>query len=563
MSSGNNISEIDLNNTQRTLLLGSNGAGKSTVCEALTFALFGRSFRGINKPSLVNTINDGHCVVEITFQIGTNNYRVIRGIKPAIFEIYCNGVLKDQDSKAKDYQDYLEKDILKFNLKSFKQIVILGSKDFIPFMKLTAADRRIIIEDILDIQIFSNMARKSKEKLSLVEDDIRENKRLIGAIEEKIDLQKSNIEANTKRNQTKIQSNKHEIIKGDNNIEELEFNIDMHNTKLIELDQKCNDGLQNILKNRLKQYYKIETQLEQNIIRINKEIGFFANNSVCPSCNQDINEDLKEIYVTGNLCKHEKLIDGQEKLKIQLDGINEQLNELEKCQNDIRDLKTKTEIENRKIIQIKEWQKKLRKEIHDLEEIVFDEENSNLILNGFLEELVVLQDSGRSLIDEKKYLDVAIALLKDSGIKTNIIKQYLPVINKYINLYLSHMDFFVNFNLNENFEESIMSRHRDDFAYENFSDGEKLRIDLALMFAWRSVAKLKNSIDTNILIMDEIIDSALDFGGIDDFFKLIYTFKDTNIFVISPKGETFMDKFNTAIKFEKKQNFSCMETING
>lgn len=563
MASGNHFIEVDLDRSPRTLIYGTNGSGKSSISEALTFVLFGRSFRGINKPTLVNTTNDGDCIVEITFQIGTNNYKVIRGIKPTIFEIYCNGVLKDQDSKSKDYQDYLEKDILKFNLKSFKQIVILGAKNFIPFMKLNAADRRSIIEDILDIQIFSNMARKAKEKLSIVEDNIRENKRLIQVVNEKIDLQKSNIENNTKRNMLKILNNKAEIENGNTSIVTIETNIKDYSNKVDELNRKCNDKLRVILKDRLKQYSKIETQLEQSIIRIDKEIGFFANNVVCPSCKQVITEDLKDIHVIGNKEKQGKLIEGHNKLKNQLDALNIQLDELDVCQSEIRSFNSLIDKENHKINQTRDWQKKLSKEIVDLETIVFDEENSNLVLNEFLRERDQLTVLGKEYLEQKKYLDVSITLLKDTGIKTNIIKQYIPVINKYINLYLSQMDFYVNFNLNENFEEIIMSRHRDNFAYENFSDGQQLRIDLALMFSWRAVAKLKNSIDTNILIMDEIIDSALDDSGIDDFFKLIQTFKDTNMFIISPKGEVFIDKFPTVVKFSLKQGFSEMEIING
>lgn len=563
MASGNHFIEIDLNKSSRTLLYGSNGAGKSTISEAITFALFGKSLRGINKPSLVNTINDGHCIVEITFKIGTNNYRVIRGIKPSIFEIYINNVLKDQDSRIKDYQDILEKDILKFNFKSFKQIVILGSKNFIPFMKLTAADRRTIIEDILDIQIFSQMARRAKDRLSIIEADISENKRQIKVVNEKITLQKSNIETNTQRNKNKIQQNKKEIETGCNNILTYDTNIENYQYLLSQLETQCSLELKQILNERYKQFSKIETQLEQNNIRIVREIEFFANNVVCPSCKQEIGEDLKEIYVTENKCKHTKILDGQHKLKGQLEEINTKLAKLENSQNEVQKMKRAIELEQTKVKQTLEWQKKLKKEIKDLVTIVFDEENSNVVLNQFIIELAELKKTATILNDTKKYLDVAISLLKDSGVKTNIIKQYLPIINKYINTYLSQMDFHVNFTLDENFDESIMSRHRDSFAYENFSDGEKLRIDLALIFAWRAVAKLKNSVDTNILILDEIIDSALDFGGIDDFFKLIYTFKDTNIFVISPKGETFIDKFPEAIKFEKVQNFSAMEINNG
>jgi DNA repair exonuclease SbcCD ATPase subunit len=559
LSTGNVFTEIQLDRHPTTLVVGANGAGKTTFIDAITFALFGKAFRNINKPMLPNSINQTNCVVEIEFDIGSKSYKIIRGIKPNIFEIYCDGVQKDQDSRTKDDQKYLEEDVLKLNFKTFKQIVVLGSNSFVPFMVLPAADRRAISEDILDIQIYSHMSKIAKKRISTNDEEIKDVDKEIKVLNDKIQLQRNNIESNTKRSKDKIVQNQVEISSCNDKI--YNTNISIENIKE-EIEQlRINVVDLTDLKDKKNQLSKFESKIENKINILKKEHEFFSNNAICPSCKQTIDETMKDDTLTKNKCKHDELIEGVSKLNDELQKLNKQIGYVNSLNDQIWSLYQDIGQYESRIKQLESWIKKLEKENNELENIVFDEENSNMVLNQFLSELVTLNETRNGLIDTKRYLDITGTLLKDTGIKTAIIKQYIPTMNNYINKYLSYMDFYVNFTLNENFEETILSRHRDSFAYENFSEGEKLRIDLALLFAWRSIAKAKNSIDTNLLIMDEIIDGAFDQQGVEDFFKLIATFVDTNIFVISPKGDVLLDKFHSNIRFVKKQNFS--EIYNG
>lgn len=554
LATGNHFTEIQLDKSPTTLVTGSNGSGKSSMICAITFALFGKAFRNINKPMLPNSINQTNCLVEIEFDIGSKSYKVVRGIKPTIFEIYCDNELKDQDSRSKDYQKYLEEDILKLNFKTFKQIVVLGSKSFVPFMLLPAADRRAVSEDILDIQVYSLMSKIAKQRISLNEDAIKDIEREIKVLNEKIQLQKNNIESNTKKSKDKIRHNEQEISSYLNRIQMLNTNIEILEVTIAELQSSLVDLTE--LKTKKSQLSKFETKIEHKIDLLKRENDFFSNNTVCPSCKQTIDEKTKENTISKNQCKHDDLKNGFEKLQEQLELVSNEISRVNAVNEKIWSYHQDIGNHRTQIKQIETWIKKLEKENNDLENIVFDEEHCNSVLNEFKTKLENVKIKKDELVDEKRYLDITGALLKDTGIKTAIIKQYVPIMNNYINKYLSYMDFFVNFTLNENFEETILSRHRDQFAYENFSEGEKLRIDLALLFAWRSIAKAKNSIDTNLLILDEIVDGSIDNQGFEDFLKLIKTFPDSNIFVISPKGDPLIDKFDETLRFAKKQNFS-------
>lgn len=557
---GNDWIEIVLDENPLTLVYGTNGAGKTTFVDAITFALFGRAFRNINKPLLVNTTNDSDCLVEIEFQIGTKQYKIVRGVKPSIFEIWCDNVLKKQTG-AIDYQVYLEKEVLKFNFKSFKQIVVLGSKSFVPFMQLVAAERRAVIEDILYIQIFSSMAKTTKQKISVAEKEHDEIQRTIDVVTEKIALQNHNIRENTSKNQSKLDENRIECLNHLEVIATYKICI-LKLQEQIEILRKTYD--QSILvsmKEEVKNFSILQTKINQNSNRLSREIVFFTDNDICPTCKQTIEISFKEEKITKHNCKQNEMNEGLNQLNSKIETIHKKIADFEFYLEKIRQHKAEIDNKQTKIDQLEIWIKRLKDENEKIKNLVFDEANSNIMLQQFNEQILVLEEKRSTVYEEKRYLEVASSMLKDSGIKTNIIKQYLPIINNYINSYLSFMDFNVNFTLNAEFEESIMSRHRDEFSYESFSDGQQLRIDLALLFAWRSVAKFKNSIDTNLLIMDEILDASLDINGVDEFFKLIRSMKDVNIFIISPKGELILDKFDTTIRFELKNLFS--EKIDG
>lgn len=556
LSTGNVFTEIDFTKSQNTLIIGQNGAGKSTILDALCFVLFGKPFRKINKPQLLNSINNRDAVVEIEFSIGKKFYKVIRGLKPNVFEIYVNDVLLNQDAAAKDYQEVLEKNILKLNYKSFTQVVILGSASFIPFMQLTAADRRTIIEDLLDIQIFSSMNGVVKDKLSGIKDEITKVKYDITLVEEKIKLQKQNIEEHKKLNDEEIAKKETEIKNSKDQIAKINKNIHLINKHVDVLVSKVGDKKEKLEK-KSKTLFQIKGKIETNINRNEKEIEFYEKNHDCPTCKQAITDEWKQSQVTEK----------SEKIGSQKKGLKEVEDELTKVTNEmkvitdlikhINDHNHEVTKHNATIGAINEYIVKLQTEILELSNKKDSSENDNTKLNDLKTELVGYNEKYQGLISSKHYHDFASTLLKDSGIKTKIIKQYLPIMNKLINKYLSAMDFFVNFNINENFEETIKSRHRDEFSYANFSEGEKMRIDLALLFTWRQIAKLKNSTNTNLLILDEVFDSSLDTVGTEEFLKLIHEMgTDTNVFVISHKGDQLFDKFRSVIRFEKKNNFS-------
>jgi len=555
LSTGNAFTEINFTKSPNTLIIGNNGAGKSTILDALCFGLFGKPFRKINKPQLLNSINAKDCEVEIEFSIGQKNYKIIRGIKPNIFEIYCNDVLMNQDAASKDYQDILERSILKLNYKSFTQVVILGSASFVPFMQLSPADRRTIIEDLLDIGIFSSMNGLVKTKMSEIKDATTKTKYEMELASERINFQKQSIEEHKTRNDEEIEKKNQEIKQSIDQSFTLQRNIELIQKHIDVLQSKISDKL--LVEKKSKKLLQLESKIETNIKKNEKDIAFYEEHENCPTCKQTIADDFREGQVNERKSKVNTQREGLEEIATQIAQANQRIEEIIKITNHITEHNNEIVKHNSTVSSIHRYIDKLNKEIQDLSQHKESLESENAKLKELKEQLSVLLAKQEELATEKQYYEFAGNLLKDTGIKTKIIKQYLPIMNKLINKYLTAMDFFVNFNINESFEETIKSRHRDEFSYANFSEGEKMRIDLALLFTWRQIAKLKNSTNTNLLILDEVFDSSLDGVGTEEFLKLIHEMgTDTNVFVISHKGDQLFDKFRSIIRFEKKNNFS-------
>ena len=554
LSTGNYFTEVKLDNNQNTLIVGNNGSGKSTMLDALCFGLFGKAFRNINKPSLLNSINGKDCIIEIEFDTNNKSYKVIRGIKPNVFEIYQNGELLNQDAAARDYQEILEKTILKLNYKSFTQIVILGSASFTPFMQLSASDRRAIIEDLLDIQIFSTMNGILREKLSGNKDLTTTKKYDIDLSQQKYELQEKYIKELKQNNDVKVKEYDEEVRSNQSVIQTLHdetanliTEVATHQTSV---EEKTS------VENKLKTITKLESQIESAVSKYRKDISFFQHNDDCPTCRQTIAIGFKETEIANLTTKAAECEHGLSELEKKLLAEQNKLNTITEVQKKIQALQIKIATNNTSITETNKYITKLQKQIEELKQLKVVSEKEQQELKELKESLSLLQEELRVLIQEKTYYEVASGLLKDTGIKTKIIKQYLPIINKLVNKYLASLDFFVNFNLDESFKETIKSRHRDEFTYNNFSEGEKQRIDMALMLTWRAVAKLKNSSNTNLLILDEVFDSSLDTGGTEELMKILHMLDGVNLFVISHKGDILQDKFSNVIKFEKVKNFS-------
>jgi DNA repair exonuclease SbcCD ATPase subunit len=555
LSTGNSFTEINLTKSPNTLIIGNNGAGKSTILDALCFGLFGKPFRKINKPQLLNSINNQAAVVEIEFSIGKKQYKIIRGIKPNTFEVYCNGVMVDQDAKAKDYQDHLEKFILKLNYKSFTQVVILGSASFVPFMQLSPADRRAIIEDLLDINIFSSMNGVVKDKMSYIKDTTQKTKYEMDLTSEKINFQKQSIEEHKNRSETEMQKKRKEVNESIDQSFTLQKNVELIQKHIDVLQSKIQDKLS--AEKKSAKLLQLESKLESRLKKLEKEYAFYEENHDCPTCKQGIAEAFRHSQLSGIDKTKGEIGVGIKDIETKIQEANNRIEEIQKIVKHIQDHNNEIVKHNSTISAINTYIDKLQREINELASNKDSIEEDNQKLKELRQELSVLLGKMEELSVEKQYYEFASSLLKDTGIKTKIIRQYLPIMNKLINKYLTAMDFFVNFNINEQFEETIKSRHRDEFGYANFSEGEKMRIDLALLFTWRQVAKLKNSTNTNLLILDEVFDSSLDGVGTEEFLKLIHEMgSDTNIFVISHKGDQLFDKFRSVIRFEKKNNFS-------
>ena len=553
LSTGNYFTEIKLDSNTNTLVVGENGSGKSTMLDALCFALFGKAFRNINKPQLLNSINGKDCVVEVEFDTNNRTYKVVRGIKPNVFQIYQDGELINQDAASRDYQELLEKIILKLNYKSFTQIVILGSASFVPFMQLSASDRRAIIEDLLDIQIFSAMNGLVKERLSENKDSMNTMKYEIELAQQRYDLEKKRLDEIQQNNEeqirlylTEVETNKTVIT----NLQEENANLTNHVTT------HTNEvALQNETQAKLTKLGTLESQIESNLSKFRKDINFFEHNDNCPTCRQEIALEFKESELNELQEKTKQCESGLKQLEEKLLQEQAKLNRIAEIQSYIQSLQIKIATNTATITQTDVYIKRIEKQIEELKALKVSDSDATE-LNAIKDSLNDLKRNLRELIDDKNYFEIAGNLLKDSGIKTKIIKQYLPIINKLVNKYLSSLDFFVNFTLDESFKETIKSRYRDEFSYANFSEGEKQRIDMALMLTWRAIAKLKNSTNTNLLILDEVFDSSLDTSGTEDLMKILHMLEDVSLFVISHKGDVLLDKFTNIIRFEKHKNFS-------
>ena len=554
LSTGNYFTEIALNSNANTLIVGTNGSGKSTMLDALCFGLFGKPFRAINKPNLVNSINNRDAVVEIEFSIGSKEFKIVRGIKPNIFEIYQDSVLLNQDAAVRDYQDYLERFILKLNYKSFTQIVILGSASFTPFMQLSAADRRAIIEDLLDIQIFSTMNGLIRERLANNKDLTVEKKNDISLLMQKYQLKKEYQDKLNQDNEAKVKEYEEEILLHREAIRTLSGEVDDLERSKQTLADICSKIPEN--EKKITAFKKVESQIESKISKVGNDRSFYEHNADCPTCRQAITLGFKEEQLRELHTKEEELAGGLTELQTKITEQESIVAELREKEKELSNVRIQLATTQTGVKGLNDSITKLEKQIKQIQQPKENVDENEL--DAIKKEVEQAQDELKQLLDDKAYYDVASSLLKDTGIKTNIIKQYLPVINKLVNKYLTSMDFFVNFNLDESFKETIKSRHRDEFSYHNFSEGEKQRIDMALMLTWRAVAKLKNSTNTNLLILDEVFDSSLDTSGTEDLMKILHSLEGANLFVISHKGDILQDKFANTIRFEKVKNFSRM-----
>ena len=554
LSTGNAFTEIDIGKSPTTLIVGSNGSGKSTLIDALTFALFNKPFRKIKVAQLINSINQKDGLVEVEFSIGASKYKIRRGIKPNIFEIYQNNILVNQDAHSKDYQQFLEKQILKLNYKSFTQIVVLGSSSFIPFMQLPAPHRREVIEDLLDIQIFTRMNDILKVEMTTLAQNFKDTEKDLDVVIQKRDLQEQYIG----RLDEQRKKSAHEI---NDKISKSKKNIDGYQRDITDLQEQI-DTLQKgiideeVVSKRLKKITSLQDALEKNKGRIAKDITFYLENDECNTCKQSIDPAFKTKILDARQEKAKEVELASIELDNKFNDVNNRINEIVDTQNkitqiqyNINSLNANIQAENRSI-------DSYNIDITKINEVE-NSEDEMLKLQDYRQEETKLRDEKTKLNDERYYAEISGNLLKDTGIKTKIINQYLPVINHYVNHYLQSLDFFVQFNLDNSFKETIKSRHRDEFSYASFSEGEKLRIDLSLLFTWRTIAKMKNSTNTNLLILDEVFDSSLDNNGTDEFLKILNTMaKGINAFVISHKGDILIDKFSNTLKFEKANNYS-------
>jgi len=555
LSTGNNFTEIDLSSHQKTLIVGENGAGKSTILDALCFGLFNKPFRKINKPQLVNTINCGDCRVEIDFTIGSVDWKVVRGMKPTVFEIYKNGSILDQSAAAADQQKWLEQNVLKLNYKSFTQIVVLGSSTFVPFMQLPAAGRREVIEDILDIRIFSTMNVILKERVKDVKEEVSNLEYAVSILREKVDVQRNYIHKLKEQSQQNIEEKENTISVLEESIRHKKLDVESYMGRLDSLNEKLEKYKD--LDSKINKLNEFSITFSGKIKELSKEQKFFKSNEICPTCNQDISNDLKETKISETSTKIQKFKDALDKLNEDQLEVNKTVSERTEILGCIGTVQSKINECFKEV----EWNEKRVRDLHT--EIKTINTNSSTI-DEETEKIKVLIDQGKSqelqrrqLIRKQSELKMVADILKDGGVKSTIIRKYLPVMNTLINKYLQELEFYVNFNLDETFNETIKSRFRDEFSYASFSEGEKMRIDLALLFTWREVAKLKNSVNTNLLILDEVFDSSLDSNGTADFINILKNITEgNNVFVISHKQDILHDKFDNVIEFKKIKNFS-------
>ena len=555
LSTGNVFTEIDLVSSKTNLIIGANGHGKSTILDALCFVLFGRAFRNINKPTLVNSVNGKDCLAEVTFTTNGKDYRVVRGIKPNIFEIWVDGTMINQDSASRDYQEYLEKFILKMNYKALTQIVILGSALFVPFMQLSPADRRSILESLLDIQIFSVMNVLMKQRALDNKQAMERNRIELSSKEEKKVYVEKTLASLKKTSADRLQELEDQLADFNRQKKDIIAAVEVIAAEKKQLVADVSDI--DDLKKMFHDMVKLSTKHETEAKRLDAEKEMLKTSDECPTCKQSIEEDFKKrrVLQLGNeissLCisatKTENYSNGI------LETITEKENKAKRIQAITAEISAKKQTMMHLVSMINDTEDNIDR-IKNADKMVTDSEKELADTIGDISNLLVERSN---LLEDRTYIETAMALLKDGGIKTKIIKQYIPIINKLVNKYLAQMGFFVNFNIDENFNEVIKSRYRDEFSYANFSEGEKTRIDLALLFTWRAIAKMKNSVNTNLLILDEILDGSLDANGTDEFLKIIKTLTDdTNTFIISHKQDQLLDKFDKVHRFEKIQNFS-------
>jgi DNA repair exonuclease SbcCD ATPase subunit len=548
LSTGNQFTEIELDRNETTLIIGENGAGKSTVLDALCFSLFGKPFRTISKSQLINTVNAMETVVEVEFSIASRKYKIVRGIKPNVFEIWQNDVMLNQEANSRDYQKILEQQILKLNYRSFTQVVILGSSTFVPFMQLKARFRREVVEDLLDIKIFSMMNALIKQRLKDLVGELQEIEYKYKLSGEKIIMQEAYIED--------IKKNKDVIVKEKEN--DYEFNaksLDEKRNKKTELEETNKKLYQSVedqinIESKDMKLKDLRSTLTEKQKEKDRMIDFFEKHDDCPVCTQDIPKDFKSQMITTKETERKEIADGLSKMEEELIKTETRLGEIKKITSDIQTNSIEIASLNTSIQELEKWNIRLDSEIKELEKSAInntDEEKLRILKD----EYDLVEKQRKDLKEEKVYKEASKAMLQDTGIKTKIIKQYLPIMNQLINKYLASMEFYVNFSLDESFEETIKSRFRDNFNYESFSEGEKMRIDLALLFTWRAIAKMKNSTNTNLLILDEIFDSSLDSAGTDEFLKILNTLEGENVFVISHKQDVLVDKFKHTLNFSK------------
>lgn len=555
LSTGNAWTTIELNRNKSTLIVGENGAGKSTILDAISFALYGKAFRKINKPQLMNSINQRELVVEVYFSSNGADFIIKRGMKPNLFEIWKNGELLNQDASARDYQAYLEDNILKMNYKSFGQVVVLGSSTFVPFMQLPAQHRREVIEDLLDIQIFSTMNNLLKEKVNTNKTNMLQIKYDVDLVKTKIDSAKEHNESIRRLKESEVSRIKEKMR------EQLQF-IEGEESRAEELDDKVASLIGTItdksdVMSKMNQFKTLKSDLTTKMNTLHKDVKFYHAHDNCPTCRQGIEHDFKVSTIDEKSGKISEIENAVLVLDEKITRVTSRLDEITDVESNIHKLSLARNDHSANIRIAKSTFAGLKRELDEAEKNAAEIDTSKIAT--YKEELRALMEKAKLLSEDKETLAVVGSMLKDGGIKTRIIKQYVPIMNKLINKYLAAMEFFVDFQLDESFNEKILSRFRDEFSYASFSEGEKLRIDLALMFTWRSVSKLRNSVTTNLLIMDEVLDGSLDQAGTDEFLKIVNEITaDSNIFIISHKGDSLHDKFDHVIKFEKKKNFSQM-----
>jgi DNA repair exonuclease SbcCD ATPase subunit len=559
MSTGNNWTEVNLTSHKSTLIVGQNGAGKSTLLDAMSYALFGKAHRNINKPQLVNTINNKNCLVEIEFSVGKADFKIVRGLKPQVFEIWKNGNLINQDAKALEYQKVLEQNILKLNHKSFHQIVVLGSSSFIPFMQLSAQHRRDVIEDLLDINVFSKMNTLIREKNAVLKEKQKDITYQLDLKKNQIESQKKYIRDITAMNEEEIDAKENQITEAEKEIESLILEnadhssyIEQESSKTEEALKKAHDRKQSLL------LYKAD--FTSSIKTVVKDAKFYEETQSCPTCEQEIAEELRQTKLQAAKERANALRSGIQKVEEEAGTVDDTITQFSNLMETIRERQSAINSNNQTIRRLQNTIKSLNEDIARLSSRAGDLGNANQELAEMNSEKDTFMEERLKLNEEQSYNTVMSEMLKDTGIKTKVIKQYIPVINNLVNKYLQILDFFVHFNLDEEFKETIKSRHRDAFTYDSFSEGEKQRIDLALLFTWRMIAKMKNSVATNLLVLDETFDSSLDHDGVENLMKILYSLDDdTNVFVISHKGEILDNKFKNKLEFYKEKNFSKMK----